>query len=339
MVLKLGFRFGEYEFYLYLCTTNTNISITPTNTHQIMKNESVVFYKDWWEAIKALPEEMRLKAVEAVMDFAFEGAEPQDAILKFATAQMRAFIIRDRKRYEDIRDKRRQAVKARWDKRKQQQAESCMVDICSEDESEYTLADECMQADSDVCTCVQADAPLYLNDNVNGNGNVNGNVNGNGNDNGKDKDKSLLSAAANAAITACAGSSRGAEVLDLKAKIAKLKSDEAWHEAMQAKFKLAGDEVDGYLDDFKAEMVARGRHVVNPRSLFVTWLGKCLKESAAASPAAAAPGPGLGAGEYRDSQGRRTYASSGVTVPDWAPPRPSEAHWWSERSNAWCSMI
>ena len=48
---------------------------------------------------------------------------------------------------------------------------------------------------------------------------------------------------------------------------------------------------------------------------------------------------GFGVGEFRNSKGQRTYASSGVIVPDSAPPRPSVAHWWSEASNRWEKQI
>lgn len=49
--------------------------------------------------------------------------------------------------------------------------------------------------------------------------------------------------------------------------------------------------------------------------------------------------PGLGIGEFRNSKGQRTYASSGVIVPDSAPPRPSAAHYWNETSGYWENMI
>lgn len=47
----------------------------------------------------------------------------------------------------------------------------------------------------------------------------------------------------------------------------------------------------------------------------------------------------LGVGEYFNQHGERTYAQSGVVVPQDAPPRPSEAHWWSEASNKWEKAI
>ena len=43
----------------------------------------------------------------------------------------------------------------------------------------------------------------------------------------------------------------------------------------------------------------------------------------------------LGVGEYFDRTGRRTYGSGRATIPQDAPPRPSERHQWSAESNSW----
>lgn len=47
----------------------------------------------------------------------------------------------------------------------------------------------------------------------------------------------------------------------------------------------------------------------------------------------------LGVGEFINSKGIRTYGKSGQPVPQDAPPRPSEAHWWSETSNRWENIL
>ena len=47
----------------------------------------------------------------------------------------------------------------------------------------------------------------------------------------------------------------------------------------------------------------------------------------------------LGAGEYVNPKGQRTYGNSGVIVPQDAPPRPSEAFYWGETSQMWERMI
>lgn len=43
----------------------------------------------------------------------------------------------------------------------------------------------------------------------------------------------------------------------------------------------------------------------------------------------------LGVGEFIDGSGRRTYGSGRATIPQDAPPRPSERHQWSAESNTW----
>lgn len=43
----------------------------------------------------------------------------------------------------------------------------------------------------------------------------------------------------------------------------------------------------------------------------------------------------LGVGEFINSKGIRTYGTSGQPVPKDAPPRPSEAHYWSETTKQW----
>lgn len=47
----------------------------------------------------------------------------------------------------------------------------------------------------------------------------------------------------------------------------------------------------------------------------------------------------LGVGEFINSKGIRTYGSSGQTVPPSAPPRPSEAHYWSDTTGRWEKTI
>lgn len=47
----------------------------------------------------------------------------------------------------------------------------------------------------------------------------------------------------------------------------------------------------------------------------------------------------LGVGEYINAKGIRTYGQSGQRVPQDAPPRPSDAHYWSETTNRWEKSI
>ena len=43
----------------------------------------------------------------------------------------------------------------------------------------------------------------------------------------------------------------------------------------------------------------------------------------------------LGVGEYIDDTGRRTYGSGRATIPNDAPPRPSESYCWNESTKQW----
>lgn len=47
----------------------------------------------------------------------------------------------------------------------------------------------------------------------------------------------------------------------------------------------------------------------------------------------------LGVGEFINNKGIRTYGSSGQPVPQDAPPRPSDAHYWSETTGRWEKTI
>ena len=48
-----------------------------------------------------------------------------------------------------------------------------------------------------------------------------------------------------------------------------------------------------------------------------------------------AKGSNFGEGEYKNSNGNRTYGTSGVIVPTDAPPRPSNQHIWSKNEAKW----
>ena len=45
--------------------------------------------------------------------------------------------------------------------------------------------------------------------------------------------------------------------------------------------------------------------------------------------------PKLGVGEFIDATGRRTYGTGRATIPNDAPPRPSERHCWNEPTSQW----
>lgn len=74
-----------------------------------MNKDTLIIYRDWWEAIKNLPPELRFDAFDAICAYAFEGKQPEDSIISAVTALMRSAIDRDKTKWEDVREKRRQA--------------------------------------------------------------------------------------------------------------------------------------------------------------------------------------------------------------------------------------
>lgn len=67
------------------------------------RKESFVFYRDWYEGIKALDVHLRSELIEAIIHFAFEGVEPPlskeaKTIFNF----VRPKLVRDANKYEDM---------------------------------------------------------------------------------------------------------------------------------------------------------------------------------------------------------------------------------------------
>lgn len=81
-----------------------------------MKN-NVLFYQDWYEAIKDFSPDERLQAYDAIMLYAFEGKVPTDKFIKAATALMRSTIDRDNNKYEEKCERNRRNIMNRWRKR------------------------------------------------------------------------------------------------------------------------------------------------------------------------------------------------------------------------------
>jgi hypothetical protein len=78
-----------------------------------MRN-SVVFYKDWYEAFKELSDEERLEAYESIFRYAFDGEVTGNKLIRIATSTMRCAIDRDNEKYEQVSQRRKEAVAKRW---------------------------------------------------------------------------------------------------------------------------------------------------------------------------------------------------------------------------------
>lgn len=79
--------------------------------------ETLIIYRDWWEAIRQLPPELQFKAFDSICEYAFEGKHPEDSIIGAVTALMRSAIDRDRAKYEEICKRNKENIKKRWERR------------------------------------------------------------------------------------------------------------------------------------------------------------------------------------------------------------------------------
>lgn len=91
-----------------------------------MKKDRIVptiIYPDWEDMCKALPEKQRANLLLAIFAYMKRNEEPgeDDPILKVAWSVMRPVIDRDRKKFLELSDKRRDAVNQRWDKWREEQ--------------------------------------------------------------------------------------------------------------------------------------------------------------------------------------------------------------------------
>ncbi len=71
----------------------------------IMKEqkESFVFYKGFREAINALPQEYQLKTLQYLMDYAFDGTEPEEnGVEKALFLSFKPQIDASQKRYQTV---------------------------------------------------------------------------------------------------------------------------------------------------------------------------------------------------------------------------------------------
>ena len=124
----------------------------------------------------------------------------------------------------------------------------------------------------------------------------------------------------------------------LRERIAGLKEDEIWLEAIQKNFGRDNDQIASDLDEFYQDMILRGTQMANPQSVFISWLGRRLYGSKTEA-ALGSKDSKLGKGEWRDKQGRRRFDKSDIVVPEDAPPRPSEGYYWNEISKRWENFV
>lgn len=112
--------------------------------------DTLIFHKDWWDAIKCLPVEMQAEAFNSVCAYAFEGVRPTNATIAAVTSLMQSQIDLDKAKTEAIRQKRIAAARkggapkgnqnarkqAKTSKNKQNDQMVDLVDFDSESTSE-----------------------------------------------------------------------------------------------------------------------------------------------------------------------------------------------------------
>ncbi|MCM1292134.1 MAG: DUF6291 domain-containing protein [Bacteroides sp.] len=62
---------------------------------QFVARESFGFNRDWWSMLKTLPDDLRLRAYDAISGYAFEGAIPDDQLVNAVTILIRFAIDKD----------------------------------------------------------------------------------------------------------------------------------------------------------------------------------------------------------------------------------------------------
>ena len=115
--------------------------------------DTLIFHKDWWDAIKHLPIEMQAEAFNSVCAYAFEGVRPTNATIAAVTSLMQSQIDEEKAKTEAIRQKRIAAARkggapkgnqnarkqAKTSKNKQNDQMVDLVDFDSESTSEKQL--------------------------------------------------------------------------------------------------------------------------------------------------------------------------------------------------------
>ena len=80
-----------------------------------MGRDSIIFRRDWYEVAKDISDEaMRLRYLMAILDYAFDGVEPEDGQTALMTMMARLQIDRQRRAKQDISEKRRKAAATRY---------------------------------------------------------------------------------------------------------------------------------------------------------------------------------------------------------------------------------
>lgn len=285
------------------------------------KMPPLVFHPDWFDIIEDLPQEQQLGIYRAIMLYAFKGEKPTDPIQRAVTSLMRKFIDKDREKYARAIQQRKEAIRKRWEKKQQQdkpnQTDTTEYDRKEPNQTEY----EPLRADTITNTTTTTITTIHDH---------------NHNQDHLQRDKSLRS---RPLLNAHEG-----DGFDHSSLIARFFAPER-----QASLEAMAMNLHVSLQDLRA----LGEETVNDWILteethrdyndaarhLQTIIRAKVADRRKRTPQDAPTEDGLGVGEFRDSQGRRTYDKGGVIIPETARPRPSVSHWWNEAMNDWCDTM
>ncbi len=104
--------------------------------------KSVLFYSDWYEILKELPDDERVRAYDAIMQFAFEDIEPTDKYIKAITALIFKGIERNRDLYDEKCERNRQNIKKRWEEYRKMKANTNVYERIQSNKSYSNATDK-----------------------------------------------------------------------------------------------------------------------------------------------------------------------------------------------------
>ena len=105
-------------------------------------NNSFIFNLDWYAVLLEYPEEVRFEVYEAIMRYALSGTLAElKSLAKMAFSFIKKEMDYNREKYESTVEKRRAAIKSRWERQKAEQAPSDDLNP-AEDSSDTNVQDE-----------------------------------------------------------------------------------------------------------------------------------------------------------------------------------------------------
>lgn len=91
------------------------VSQTTEVNNQYMERESFIFYKEWKDAIKGLPESVRLEIYEGIIDYATSGEIPDlKTMANVAFQFVKHGIDRDIDKYKSVCERNKENIKKRY---------------------------------------------------------------------------------------------------------------------------------------------------------------------------------------------------------------------------------